>query len=180
MRFSFVLPLWVALCFPAHAQDSSFSRFTPDLTQQLETDAASAASRALYIEFAVVVCPRASREASDLLRVAAAQWRARNEQFLKAGVAALAEIGERHVPQGGKDQKQGYLHSVVRTTVANAKSELTRDFNGATPDNQLLPPESRCLALAEGLNAGRVDFVNTPKATMALEPYMRRRQSAPQ
>lgn len=178
MKYTISLLANLMLLGHASAQTDPPPSPEPELNQQLETDAASVLSRGLYIKLAQHVCTRGSPEAAQALEQARLAWEERNRAYLRASAAAINDMANWRTSGGSDAQKNLYRHNVARSVITHASNELKRDFNGATPDNEALPPVERCRQLADGLNQGRVDFSNTPGAINSLRKYMNERPPA--
>ncbi len=159
----------------ALAQPASFNRYTEELSQVLETDAATVMARGMTHDFAARLCGRLGGQVAAALGAEASEWRKRNEVFFRGASAVLNEIGDRHLAVGGEQARQGYLQSVLVTTTRATNQQLMRQLNGATLDNNIAPPEGPCVGLTRMLRDGVGDFRNTPEVTRALVPYMQRK-----
>jgi hypothetical protein len=159
----------------AHAQSASFNRYTDDLPQLLETDAATVMARGMTHDFAAKICGRLGGQVAATVETEATAWRKRNDVFFRGASAVLNEIGDRYLPVGGEQAKQGYFQSILVTTAKATNQRLMRQLNGATLDNNVLPPEAACMGLSRMLHDGVGDFKNTPEVTRALVSYMQRK-----
>lgn len=159
----------------AHGQSASFNRYTDDLPQLLETDAATVMTRGMTHEFAAEICKRLGEPVAATTETEATEWRKRNDVYFRGASAVFNEIGDRYLPVGGEQAKQGYLQSVLLTTAKAANQQLMKQLNGATLDNSVLPPEAACKGLSRVLHDGLGDFKNTPAVTRALVVYMLRK-----
>lgn len=173
--FRLTLLLALASSTMAYGQSTSFNRYTDDLPQLLETDAATVMARGMTHEFAAKICGRLGGQVAATVEAEATEWRKRNDVFFRGAAAALNEIGDRYIPVGGEQAKQGYFQSVLVTTAKSTNQRLMRQLNGATLDNSVLPPEAACTGLSRMLHDGVGDFKNTPEVTRALVPYMQRK-----
>lgn len=160
----------------AHAQSTTFSRFTEDLPQLLETDAATVMVRGLTHDFANKLCARLGGSLAQEVEKEVTEWRARNDNFIKGAAKAINEIGNQYIPNGGEQAKQSYFQMILRETATIANQRLMRQLNGANLDNKITPPEAACSGLANLLRDGKGDFQNTPEITRALVPYMQGRK----
>ncbi len=158
----------------AHAQGDSFKRFTDELPQLLETDAATVMVRGLTHDFAGKLCVRLGNSTGEGAQKEVAEWRRRNDPFFRAAASVLNEFGDRYLPIGGESAKQGYFQMILRTTAKEANQRVMRQLDGANLDNNIVPPERACSGLAHLLHDGVADFGRTPEITRALVPYMQR------
>ncbi|HJW31158.1 MAG TPA: hypothetical protein VJ508_18150 [Saprospiraceae bacterium] len=159
----------------AHGQSASFNRYTDDLPQLLETDAATVIARGMTHDFAAQICKRLGGQVAATTEAEATEWTKRNGVYLRSASAVFNEIGDRYLPVGGEQAKQGYLQSVLVTTAKATNQHLVKQLNGATLDNSVVPPEAACMGLSRMLHDGVGDFKNTPEVTRALVSYMRRK-----
>ncbi len=159
----------------AFGQPESFNRFTEELPQLLETDAATVMVRGLTHDFAKQLCARLGSPAAQMVEIEVNEWRKRNDPFISGAAKALNEFGDRYLPVGGEDAKQGYLQMILRTTTKTANDRLVRQLNGATLDNNIVPPFPACVGFSRMLHDGVGDFERTPEFTRALVVYMQRK-----
>ncbi|AXS80612.1 hypothetical protein [Dechloromonas sp. HYN0024] len=171
----FTLLFLLATATMAHGQSPSFNRYTDDLPQLLETDAVTVMARGMTHDFAAKICGRLDGDVAATVVAEVTEWRKRNDMFFRGASAALNEIGDRHLPVGGEQAKQGYFQSVLVTTAKATNQRLMKQLNGATLDNSVLPPEAACMGLSRMLHDGVGDFKNTPEVTRALVSYMQRK-----
>lgn len=165
----------------AYAQGNSTVPLDEQVARQLETDAASALSRGFYIDMAQEVCRRGAAEDAAQVARAHQAWTSRNRGFLTASASAIKAIAQFKTGTAEGDQYLRYQRNASHDIMRHALKELNRDFEGANPDNKKPPPSGRCTQLAQGLDQGRVDFVNTPTAIASLRQYMERvKAQAPQ
>ena len=157
---SFALFCLLAPCLATYAQSPPFSRFTDELTQLLETDAATVMVRGMTHDFAAKLCARLGGQVAQDVESEVVKWRTRNDGIVKGAARALDEFGNRHVPEGGESAKQGYLQMVLQTTARSANQRVTRQLNGANLDNSVVPSEQACSGLARLLREGAGDFQN--------------------
>lgn len=168
----------VTVSAAAHGEPGSFNRFTDDLPQLLETDAATVMVRGLTHEFAGKLCARLGGPVSQEVQTEVVEWRKRNDPFIKAAASVLNEFGDRYLPVGGEPAKQGYSQMILQATAKEANKRVMRQLNGASLDNGIVPPERACLGLANLLRDRVGDFERTPEITRALVPYMQRKGQA--
>lgn len=159
----------------AIAQNPAFNRFTDELTQTLESDAATVLTRGMFIDFAKKVCARLSGPAAAEMEGEANAWVARNERFMRASSIALNEIGGRLLAEGGEDMRQGYFYTIRDASAKQVVAGIKRVFNGAELDNSVTPLPHQCLLEAARLRSQYTDIKNSPNLTRALLPYMERR-----
>ena len=174
---------WTCLAVFATAADSqspTFNRFTADLPQLLETDAATVMTRGLTHDFAKKLCARVGGSVAQQVEKEGAAWTARNDAYIRASVMVLSAFGDRLFANGGENARQGYFHSIGRQGASVATQRLMRQFNGANLENSVVPPESACAGLANSLRDGEADFKRTPDVTRALIPYMQRSGKFPE
>jgi hypothetical protein len=177
MPLTRIFVFWVLFAsVPAFAQSPAFSRFTDDLPRLLETDAGTVLAYGMYVDFASKVCARVPGIAAQEVQEKSAAWRRRNDAFIMAASAAIREIADRHLPEGGVTLRESYLQMVLRRTASAANQRLVNSLGGATLDNNLVPPTERCLREASALQDSRADIQNTPEFTGALAPYMERKR----
>lgn len=174
MHIQSVFVIFCLLTFSANAQDGSFSRFTDELPQLLETDAATVMVRGLTHDSAGKLCGRLGGTTGEEAQREVAEWRRKNEPFFRAAASVLNEFGDRYLPVGGESAKQGYLQMIMLTTAKEANKRVMRQLNGANLDNNIVPSERACSGLAHLLRDGVADFERTPEITRALVPYMQR------
>jgi len=159
----------------AHGQTAPFSRFTDELPQALESDATTVMTIGVTHDFAAKLCARLGNATGKETENEVAAWRKRNDPFFRAATSVLNELGNRYLPNGGEDAKQGYLQMIVRTAAKEANQRVMRQLNGASLDNRVVPPERACAGLAHLLRDGVADFERTPDVTRSLVPYMQRK-----
>lgn len=162
-----------------YGQSTSFNRFTEELPQLLETDAATVMARGMTYDFGAKICGRLGNQSAEIIRSRGVEWRKRNDIFFQGASSALNEISERYISVGGEQAKQGYLQSVLVSIAKEANKQLMRQLNGATLDNNIVPPEIACNGLSRLLHDGVSDFKNTPEITRALVAYMQRKRILP-
>ena len=170
--------LLITVSAAAYGGSGSFNRFTDDLPQLLETDAATVMVRGLTHDFAGKLCARLGGPVSQEVQTEVAEWRKRNDPFIKAAASALNEFGDRYLPVGGEPAKQGYFQMILQTTAKEANKRVMRQLNGANLDNNIVPPERACLGLANLLRDRVGDFEHTPEVTRALVTYIQRKGQA--
>jgi hypothetical protein len=159
----------------ASGQSPEFNRFTEELPQLLETDAATVMVRGLTHDFANKLCARLGGSIALDVDAEVITWKKRNDPFISGAAKALNEIGDRYLPVGGEPAKQGYFQMILRTTTKAASERVLRQMNGANLDNNLVPPQAACAGLARMLREGAGDFSRTPEVTRALVQYMQQR-----
>jgi hypothetical protein len=176
MRLRFLLfACLAASAIAAYPQSPTFSRFTKDLPQLLESDAATVLVRGLTHDFAAKLCARLGGTVTQEVNEEVAAWKARNEPFLRAATMVINEFADRHIAQGGETAKQSYLQMILRQTATVANQRVMRELNGANLENAIAPPERACAGLASFLRDENADFEKSPDITRALVPYMNRR-----
>lgn len=156
----------------------AFTRFTEVLSAKLETDALSALSRRAFMDLAMTICPRVSKDVTEALKTAVSNWDQRNALHMQAARSVIQAFEARHRAVLDQAAEKAYADKVVQATASHAMGELRRAFNDATPDNQIVPPEASCADLATWIAAGRVDFTKTPGAVRELDKYMQREKAA--
>ncbi|WP_019447848.1 hypothetical protein [Cupriavidus sp. BIS7] len=173
IRRAFLVPwLFVAA---AHAETSSFNRFTDDLSQPLETDATTVMVRGMTHDFAGKLCGRLNNATGEDAQQEVAKWRTRNDAFIRGAASVLNALGDRYLPIGGETAKQGYFQMILQTTTKAANQRVMKQLSGASLDNNVVPPERACYGLARLLHDGIADFKRSPEITHALVPYMQQK-----
>jgi hypothetical protein len=175
MNIRFVFGLLGLLACTAHAQVPPFNRFTEDLPQLLETDAATVMARGVTYDFAGRLCARLGNQTGEDAQKQVTEWRRRNDAFFRGASSVLNEFGDRHLPTGGEGSRQAYFQMIMRTAAGSANQRVMREFNGASLDNGVIPPDGACAGLTRYLRDGVADFERTPTVTRALLPYMQRK-----
>jgi hypothetical protein len=173
--FAGIIALMSLVSVPALGQSPGFNRFTEDLTQALESDAASVLTRGMFVDFAKKLCSRLNSPASAEMEREVSAWSARNEPYIRASTAALTEIGNRAIPEGGEELRQAYFQMIMRESAKRVTDGTRRVFNGATLDNTILPLPDQCTTEAGRLRSGAVDIRNSPNMTRALSKFMESR-----
>src|SRR6185295_12218778 len=120
-------------------------------------------------------CARLSNATGNETENEVAAWQKRNDAFFRAATSVLTEIGNRYLPNGGEDARQGYFHMILRATAKEANQRVMQQLNGANLDNGVVPPERACAGLTRLLRDGVADFERTPDITRALVPFMQRK-----
>jgi hypothetical protein len=157
-----------------HGEPKSFNRFTDDLPQILETDALTVLVRAITHDFAGKICSRLGPPVSEKVQTEVAEWRTRNDPFITAAASVINAFGNRYFADGGEPARQEYLHMTKNTTGREANKRLMLQLNGASLNNNVIPPERACLGLANILRDRVGDYERNPEVTRALVPYMER------
>jgi hypothetical protein len=167
--------LFLLAIAPAFGQQPKFNRFTNELPQLLETDAATVMVRGLTFDFTAKLCARLGEPMAREIAYEVQQWQIRNDAYLKASAAAIGEIAERHVANGGNDAKQAYLQMVLLETTKTANQRVMRQLMGANLDNGKVPPRAACQSMTEWIGNGAAEVQLQPEITRALLPYMQRK-----
>lgn len=160
---------------PTHAEPDNFNRFTDELTQTLESDAASVMVRGFTFETAAQLCKRVPGPAGETLTSEYLSWKTRNNEFILASTQVLNEIGDRLVSHGGEPEKQSYFRYVIENTASVAMQRISTQFGGANLNNELAPSEQACSGFSKLLHDGTVDYKNNPHLTRALLAYINRK-----
>jgi len=164
----------VTVPIPEDGKPASFNRFTDKLPQLLETDASSVMARGLTQDSTGKLCARLGNATGREVQREVAEWRQRNDKFIKAAANALNEFGNQFLPVGGESAKQGYFQMILQATGQAANQRIVEQLNGANLDNNIVPQEFACAGIARLLHDRKRDFENTPKFTRALVVYMDR------
>ncbi|WP_371437451.1 hypothetical protein [Polaromonas sp.] len=158
----------------AYGQTSTFNRFTEDMPERLETDAANVMIRGLVHDFSNKLCSRLGGPVAQDIHIEVGEWQKRNDLFIHGAAEVLNDFANKYIPIGGEIAKQDYLQMVLRTTTKTASERVMRQLNGATLDNNIIPQQAACLGLARMLHDGLADFERSPQTTQALLVYMQR------
>jgi hypothetical protein len=171
------LLLAFSVCYASvvQAQVQPFNRFTDELTKLLETDAATVMTRGVTYDLAGRLCAKMGNQTGEDAQKQVTEWRRRNDVFFRGAASVLNEFADRHIPAGGEDAKQAYLQMILRTAAGSANQRVMREFDGASLDNGVIPPDGACAGLTRYLRDGVPDFERTPAVTRALLPYMQRK-----
>lgn len=175
----FLIVLLIYTSAIADIDVNSFDRFTEDMPQLLETDAATVMVRVLTYDFANKLCTRTGGKIGSEFQTEVTEWKKRNEPFVKASISVLNEFGNHYIPIGGESAKQGYFQMILQTTTKEANRRVMLKLNGANLDNNIVPSEQSCYGLLNRLQNRIDDFENTTKVTQALIIYMQKQTEKP-
>lgn len=156
----------------ANAQTATFDRFTPDLSQRLETDALTVLTIGITNDLAANVCMRAPPMFSAAMSQEAGNWKKRNARFTRGASAAVNEISKRIEEAQGSAAKQSYLNQILQTTAGKANSTILQKLDGANVDNAKEPTAEACFEFASHLSSGSADFERTLEFTRELSKYV--------
>jgi len=157
-----------------HAETAKFSRYTKELPKRLEVDAAAVMIRSLTYNFAKEICMRHEGDLSEEVNSVATNWVSRNDKYIRAATLVFNDYGNRYLQNSGIRKKESYLLHITKKNNSYANKKVMRQLSGASLRNSIIPPQNACEGLIRVLSSERRDFVNTPKTTQFLLPYMKK------